>query len=207
MRQVGTFWGTLLALKGFSRGESFVGRNVGLKSVWENGEWIVKIIFMDHDDMDIAGKNASQFYPRAVFAAIADDELYIFGGTYCGTRIKGEVEFLQEIYRVDERVSEEGGDALRQALKSAYQKTHKELLSNPELRSYFNEAFLERIIDWDAIVVKYLQAKVDPAALDAWKAETKTFLSSRGCVGWLINDYLLTIDSFDDFLAKYSFLY
>lgn len=207
MRQVGTFWGTLLAIKGFTRGESFVGRNVGLKAVWENGEWIVKIIFMDHDDMDIAGKNAREFYPRAVFSAIADDELYIFGGIYCGERIKGEVEFLQEIYRIDEEVGEEGAVAIRQALRSAYQQTQKELLGNPQLRSYFNEAFLERIIDWDAIVVKYLKAKVDPAAIDSWKAETKTFLSSRGCAEWLIDDYFLTVDSFDDFLTRYSFLY
>src|SRR6185369_13077289 len=32
--QIAKVWGTLLAARGHSRGESFVGRNVGLRSVW-----------------------------------------------------------------------------------------------------------------------------------------------------------------------------
>ena len=207
MRQVGMFWGTLLGVKGFTRGESFVGRNVGLKAIWENGEWIVKIIFMDHDDMDIAGKNSKDFYPRAVLPAIADDELHIFGGTYCGETIKGEVEFLQEIYRIGEEVGEEGARAIRQATKSSYKQTQRELVDNPVLRSYFHESFVERITDWDAIVASYLKARVDRSAIDSWKAETGAFLSSRGCADWLINDYVCAVDSFDAFLARYSFLY
>ena len=34
LQQIARFWGTLLAVRGFTRGESFVARNVGLKSVW-----------------------------------------------------------------------------------------------------------------------------------------------------------------------------
>lgn len=207
MRQIGAFWGTLLAVKGFSRGESFVARNVGLKSVWENGEWTVKIIFMDHDDMDIAGRNASEFHPRAVFPAIADDELHIFGGMYCGAWIKGEVEYLQEIYRIGAEVGAEGAAAIRQAIEAAYKQTQQELRHSPKLRAYFHEAFIERLFDCDAIVASYLKARPDRAALGAWKEETKGFLSSRDYTDWMINDYFYALDSFDDFLAKYSFLY
>src|SRR6185295_15246410 len=35
--EIGRTWGTLLALRGYSLGESFVARNVGLKSVWAGG--------------------------------------------------------------------------------------------------------------------------------------------------------------------------
>jgi hypothetical protein len=207
MRQLGTFWGTLLAFKGFTRGESFVARNVGLKSVWEDGKWTVKIIFMDHDDLDIAGRNAREFYPRAVFPAIADDELHIFGGMYCGAWIKGEVEYLQEIYRIDAEVGAAGATAIRQALEAAYRRTRKELRDNDELRAYFNEAFLERIFDCDAIMAGYVKARDDRAALAAWKEETKEFLSGKGYVDWMINDYFCAVDSYDDFLVRYSFLY
>ena len=207
MQDIGVFWGTLLAIRGFTRGESFVGRNVGLKSVWEDGEWKVKIIFMDHDDMDILGKNSAHFYPRAAFAAIADDEIHIFGGISCGEAIKGEVAFLQDIYRVEKGVSETAQVAIRQAIEYAYKKTRNELIHNPNLQAYFHELFIERISDWDTIAAGYLKARHDGAAFDSWKTETREFLSRRGYTDRMIEDHLCTVDSFDDFLTKYSFLY
>jgi hypothetical protein len=207
MQEIGLFWGTLLAVRGFTRGESFVGRNVGLKSVWENGEWKVKLIFMDHDDMDIAGKNSAHFYPRAAFAAIADDEIHIFGGISCGEAIKGEVAFLQEIYRVGREVSETAKVGIRQAIEYAYKKTRNDLINNPKLQAYFQELFIERISDWDTIAAGYLKVRQDPSAIDSWKMETKEFLSRRGYTDRMIDDHLCTVDSFDDFLTKYSFLY
>jgi hypothetical protein len=207
MRQIGTFWGTLLALKGFTRGESFVGRNVGLKSVWEQGEWRVNVVFMDHDDLDIAGKNTEEFHPRAVFPAIADDELHIFGGLYCGSHIKGEVEYLREIYRIEAAVGEAGDAAIHDAIKQAHARTQKALATNPELRAYFHESFLEQSADCDSIIAGYLAVRHDAAALVAWKAETKERLSGKGYVDWRVNDYLFAVDSFDEFLAKYSYLY
>lgn len=207
MREIGNFWGTLLALKGFSRGESFVARNVGLKSVWENGQWIVKIIFMDHDDLDIAGKNAREFYPRAVFPAIEDDELLIFGGIYCGERIVGAVEYLRQIFRVREETAAAGTSTIHQAMADAYKLTQRALIENAELRAYFHESFLERVCDCDKIVAKYLAARLDRSALEAWKANTTEFLSGKGYPAWMINDYLCAVDSFDSFLVKYSFLY
>src|SRR6185503_9634275 len=36
VREIATVWGTLLGARGNSRGESFVARNVGLRSVWEH---------------------------------------------------------------------------------------------------------------------------------------------------------------------------
>ena len=195
------------AARGFTRGESFVGRNVGLKSVYENGEWKVKIIFMDHDDMDIIGKNATDCNPRSVFPAIADDEIHIFGGISCGETIKGETAFLEDIFHVAKAVSDEGHVAIRQATGYAYKKTHNDLINNPKLQAYFHESFIERISDWDTIVARYLKIRHDRSAIDSWKRETMEFLSSRGHTDRTINDYLCTVDSFDDFLTQYSFLY
>jgi hypothetical protein len=207
MQQIGLVWGTLLALKGFTRGESFVARNVGLKSVWEGGEWKAKIIFMDHDDLTIAGKNAKEFYPRGAYQAIADDEIHIFGGMSCDERIKGGVEFLQDIYRISGQVREDGAMALRKALQHAYKLTQQQLLNNPKLRAYFHESYLDKLFEWDAIVARYLKANGDPAAVEVWKKETEIFLTSKGYTKPMIYDCLCAVDSFDDLLSKYSLLY
>ena len=61
MEQIGKFWGTLLAVRGYSRGESFVARNVGLKSSWDEGQWKVRIIFMDHDSVVMPGPEDKDF--------------------------------------------------------------------------------------------------------------------------------------------------
>ena len=51
LKQIGTMWGTLLALRGYSFGESFVARNVGLRTIWSQGEWCVRLVFQDHDNL------------------------------------------------------------------------------------------------------------------------------------------------------------
>ncbi len=48
LKQIGTMWGTLLGLRGYTFGESFVARNVGLRTIWSKGEWSVRLIFQDH---------------------------------------------------------------------------------------------------------------------------------------------------------------
>ena len=51
LKQIGKMWGTLLALRGYSFGESFVARNVGLRTIWRQGKWCVRLIFQDHDNL------------------------------------------------------------------------------------------------------------------------------------------------------------
>ena len=52
---IGLYWGTLLAIGGWTEGESFVCRNVGLKNRWQGGQWRTRICFMDHDCMSGLG--------------------------------------------------------------------------------------------------------------------------------------------------------
>jgi hypothetical protein len=207
MSDIGTLWGALMALGGFTRGESFVARNVGLRTVWENGRWRVKIIFMDHDDLDIAGSNATEFYPRAALPAMADDELHIFGGTSCGEKIKGEVAFLEEIYRISPDISRQGYREIMRAIENSYKKTRHELAHNKKLRAFFSESFIEQVTDWESVVSSYLIAGKEPSAVDAWKTATRDFLGNKGYNVYRIYDLFCAIDSSDDFLNRYSFLF
>ena len=207
MREIGTLWGTLMALGAFTRGESFVARNVGLRTVWENGRWQTKIIFMDHDDLDIVGANVTEFNPRAVLPAMADDEIHIFGGMSCGEKIKGEVAFLEEIYRINREMSRRGNVEILKAIENSYKKTKHELTNNNRLRALFSESFIQRVADWESVVSSYLVAGKDPAAVAAWKEATKVFLGSRGYNRYMIYDQLCAVDSFDDFLRRYAFLF
>ena len=207
MGEIGTLWGTLMALGGFTRGESFVARNVGLKNVWESGRWQVKIIFMDHDDLDIAGSSVTEFHPRAALPAMADDELHIFGGTSCGEKIKGEVEYLEEIYRIRPDMSRKGYVEIMRAIEKAYKKTTHELAHNRKLRGFFSESFIEQIADWRSVVSSYLNSGKDPSAVEEWKTSTRNFLGNKGYNVYRIYDHFCAVDSFDDFIHRYSFLF
>ena len=61
MQEIGKLWGTLLAVRGSTNGESFVPRNVGLRSVWAEGHWQLKVIFMDHDNLNLADVSVKNF--------------------------------------------------------------------------------------------------------------------------------------------------
>ena len=65
--EIARVWGTLLGVRGQSRGESFVARNVGLRSVWEDGEWRVKLIFMDHDALTLPEVELGHFFAQNAF--------------------------------------------------------------------------------------------------------------------------------------------
>lgn len=207
MRQVGEFWGTLLALKAHSQGESFVTRNVGLKSCWEEGEWQVKLIYMDHDELDIIGKRDVEFRPRSMLWSTIRDERHIFGGTWNGRVIKGEVETLKEIYRVEPATARKGLTNLRGAMKSAHRKTLEAVATREELRRLFRPSLLEQFSCWDAVVARYLKVRREPDALASWKEEAGEFLSGRGLSQELVENYLEALEKHERFLRAYAFLY
>ena len=102
VQQMARFWGAVLAVRGYTRGESFVARNVGLKSVWVAGQWQVKIIFMDHDAVVIPGPRDQDFHPQFALDGMALDETYIWGGLPPEERATSAVGYLQSIYRVSD---------------------------------------------------------------------------------------------------------
>lgn len=207
MQQIGKFWGTLLAVRGSTNGESFVPRNVGLRSVWADGQWQLKVIFMDHDNLNLADSSVKNFQSLGAHSSTALDELYIWG-IYDGVRhVVGAVDCLEIIYRTGQAVFQQGRDSFRKAMTEAYRKTHRELMNNAKLRRFFHPLFVERIRDWDTIVRSYLQIKDNPLRLDAWKDEMMEKFKQSGYNKNVVLEHLIAAERYSLFLERYSFLY
>jgi hypothetical protein len=71
----------------------------------------------------------------------------------------------------------------------------------------FFPEFVERLHDWDEIVVRYLRIKDDPPARETWRDQTDRLLRSKGYAGDLRSEWLTAIERHASFLAKYAFVY
>jgi hypothetical protein len=207
VQQITRFWGTLLAVRGFSRGESFVARNVGLKSVWDAGQWQVKVIFMDHDAVVIPGPGDKNFCPQRALPNMALDETYIWGGLPHAEFATSDVGYLQKIYRVGDDLKERGQFLARAALKDAYKKTQHALAINPKLRSLFDSVFIERLLDWDALVGRYLQITSETSAGASWREDLRRLLSAKGYRRDMGDAYIDALENNRAFLERLSFLF
>ncbi|HWT03201.1 MAG TPA: hypothetical protein VN256_23315 [Pyrinomonadaceae bacterium] len=207
LEQIGKFWGTLLAVRGYSRGESFVARNVGLRSVWRGGEWKVQAVFMDHDALVIPGTDNENFLAQGAMPNMRMDERYIWGGSNPAQCAISEVGYLRSIYRTGAEVNARGKILAHKALKDAYTKTQHEVLNNPALRRMFHRTFLDRIHDWDAIVTGYLNNRHDERACAAWERKMKRTLSEKGYRRGGLEGYLEVIRNYLGFIEKYAFLF
>lgn len=152
--QIGRFWGTAFGLKFSSNGESFVGRNVGLRSVWEGGRWRVRMVFMDHDVLTLA---LDAFRPRKVVPSCWLDALYVFG-KLAGQR-RGELDYLTSIYRVDPASADRGRASLMRAARDAFRSTRAALARDAEVCLFFDPLVLKRTLDWDDAAAEYLRAR------------------------------------------------
>jgi hypothetical protein len=205
MRQIGECWGTLLAVRGFSDGESFVQRNVGLKSIWKNGNWQIRVIFMDHDDLTVAGSRYQYLWPWRELSGMDRDRVHIFGGLMGDETIPGEVGALKSIYRVSPAVGDDGLRSLKDAIGAAYHRTQSHLATNQRLRSLFYPAFLEGYRDFDELVTSSLER--DSSQAESWKVEAEALLARKHYDAELIAEYLKAICQFHDFFERVRFLY
>jgi hypothetical protein len=203
--QLGTLWGTLSAVRGYSRGESFVGRNVGLKSSWAGGRWRVGIIFMDHDGLSILGHDQGVFHPLRNLSGMQEDERHILGSESDGLRGKGEVDYLREVYRIGEAGAGRGRVVLRRAMRHAYRATHAALAASPELARLFAAPFAERIRDWDDVARERLRGMRGGG--NSWRARVRRLLADRGYQADLIEEHVEGAERYSDFLARQAFLY
>jgi hypothetical protein len=207
VQHIARFWGTLLAVRGFTRGESFVARNVGLKSVWAAGRWQVKIIFMDHDAVVIPGPGDRDFYPQFALDGMALDETYIWGGLPPEERATSAVGHLQTIYRVSDDLKEQGQSLARVALRDAYKNTQRALATNAKLRSLFDAVFLKRLRDWDTLVDGYLRITPDTPASTKWRDEMRKMLAEKGYDKRTSEAYLDSVRDNRWFLERYGYLF
>ncbi|HEX6159679.1 MAG TPA: hypothetical protein VF111_05910, partial [Thermoanaerobaculia bacterium] len=201
MAQIGRFWGTMLAPRGHSTGESFVARNCGLRSVFEDGEWKIHIVFMDHDSLTFASRYEHTYNPRYSVRNAAKDAKFILGGYFDKNYVRGELDFLRDIYRVSPSLELRGRAALRHAMRDAYRKTQKAMREDPDVRELFRPRFIRRLADWDDVVRRYLGKK------KSWKRDVERLLVKRGYGRELRAQYIDTVVKQRHFLRKVSFLF
>ena len=202
LSQIGSFWGTLLAVRGHSHGESFVARNCGLRSVFEEGEWRVRMIFMDHDSLAFAAAYETSYTPGPSVGAATRDARFILGGNIGGPpRVQSEIDHLRDIYRVGSRIERKGMDAFRHAMKDAYDRTQQAVVDDPEVGKMFEPEFVERLRHWDDVVRRSL------ADGDGWKDEVTTYLQERGYGEQTVRHYVGTLITHKPFLKRLSFLF
>src|SRR6185436_8451122 len=207
VEQLARFWGTLLAIGAFSRGESFVGRNVGLRSVWVAGQWKVEIIFMDHDAIVMHWPGEGQFYAKGALPNISLDERYIWGRYNARRFATSDMGYLQSIYRIGSDVDDQGQALAKATLKAAYKKTQHELLTNPRLKQFFSKVFIDRLMVWDTLVAGYFQMNGDKSANARVKKEMKQMLVAKGYRTGAYESYMETIEQYRAFLERYSYLF
>ena len=204
MGEVGKVWGTLLGVRGYTRGESFVARNVGLKSVWEGGQWKVKIIFMDHDSVVIPGPEEKDFSARDALPEMSLDETYLCGRP--GFRL-GSVGHLRNIYRISDDLYQQGQVLAKTSMKKAYKKTQHNLSSNPKLQILFDQVFVERILDFNKLVKGYLRVNRSIEANSKWKSKQKEILTAKAYEDHEIDAHMEALENNKAFLETHSFLF
>jgi hypothetical protein len=209
MRELGRLWGTLLAVRGHSHGESFVSRNVGLRSCWEGGRWQVRIVFMDHDGLTLPDGRQEAFQPSRALPAMELDE------TYAWRRVRpkvpyqpiGVAELLGRIYRIDRAGARVAGAALRRELARAYRRTQAAVRRDPRLAALFHPRFVRRLGDWDD-VARLLVATPRGGELEpAFAAAVRRLLAGKGYGEELIEEHLAAARDRAEQLRRFAFLY
>ena len=202
VHEMATVWGTLLAARGHSRGESFVARNVGLRSVWEQGRWKVKLIFMDHDALSLPDLENGHFYAQTAMPAMLLDERHVWGRANPALFPVSLVGYLISIYRIGSDVEARAHALAEKELKAAYDKTHQAMLNDQRLRAFFSDVFMSRLFDWDEFVRGYLGGQ------DAkWKKKMKKMFAEKGYEKDAFDYYTQAADKGRTFLERNAFLF
>ncbi|MCI0590088.1 MAG: hypothetical protein L0Y67_00520, partial [Gammaproteobacteria bacterium] len=207
LQQIAKFWGTLLAVKGYTRGESFVARNVALKSFWNKGQWDVKAIFMDHDALVIPNPQNGRFFAHGDVPNMTLDERYIWNRSDPKRFSASEVGCLQSIYRVGKDLDAEAQELAHVELKKSYKNTQHELLTNPDLQRLFSKGVIERLRDWDTLVGGFLQMNGDKATTKKWTRKMKKLLAAKEYPQDAFDAYMATMQRNKAFLVRHSFLF
>ena len=202
VREIATVWGTLLAARGHSRGESFVARNVGLRSVWDQGRWKVKLIFMDHDALSLPDLEIGHFFAQGAMQAMLLDERHIWGRANPALFPVSLVGYLINIYRIGSELERRAQALAEKELKAAYDKTHRAMLNDRRLRAFFSDVFMSRLFDWDEFVRGYLGGQSEK-----WKKKMKKMFAEKGYEKDAFDYYTQAADKGRGFLERHSFLF
>lgn len=204
VEQIGRMWGTLLGLRGYSFGESFVARNVGLRKVFVDGKWKVQLVFQDHDNLVVPAWDESEYRPLNALRPTRLDSAYI-GMSPDHDRLDSELLCLKRIYRVDDAVVKKGRQRLRKCVGVAYLKTQRAVTSRSELQSLLNRKFCKQLFDWDAVAQMYIARNGSGEA--NWKPKVREYLKKKGYRQELIDEYSAALEEYGEFVDEHAFLY
>jgi hypothetical protein len=197
--QIGRFWGTVFALKFYSHGESFVGRNVGLSSVWDRGQWRPRLIFMDHDVLTV---DRDAFRPGGVIGACWRDALYVFGNPV-GNR-KGELDYLASIYRATATLRQRGWASVLSAARGAFRLTREKMAGDVRVRSFFKPEVLACELDWDDAAAAYLRARGSGLDIEPARDAGAEFLRLCGHPEDLVAAYMDAVVKYTEYLEAFA---
>jgi hypothetical protein len=207
---LGQLWGTILALGGFTYGESFVGRNMGLKSSFAGGEWTSRLLSMDHDNLHIPDDEEEFFWAQGALRNAVQDECYIRGNPGRPKQVpRCALHYLQQIYHLEsDDTPAESRRCLESATGTAYRQTRRALENEPRMRRLFSMSYLRHLRDWHGVVADYLTTvpEANAAEFKAWKNRTQAHLTGRN-YGKIVENYFRALEKHSDFVRRYSFLY
>jgi len=206
MRQMGADWGTLMAAGGHTSGESFVARNVGLKSAWIGGQWRAQCIFMDHDSLFCPDRNDQDFYVEAFLNGSFLDQRYVFGSIREEDSDLGSVECLQSIYRVDPATARSGEQALCDAMASAYKRVKRQLLPDGSLRSLLGQRVIEALSHFDQVVRMSLGLD-DAPGTGPWQERARSWMQYLGYAPELCRRFVDLVARQEHFFRANEYLY
>jgi len=202
VRQIAELWGTMLGARGHSRGESLVARNVGLKSVWEKGEWRVKLIFMDHDGLSLPDLENGHYYAQTAMPAVLLDERHAWGHANPSLFPESLVGYLLSIYRIGSELEKLAQRLAEEGLKAAYVKTQQAILNDVRLQAFFSDVFRSRVFDWDDFVRGYLNGRSAK-----WEKKMRKLFAEKGYEADAFEYYTEAADKGRGFLERNRFLY
>lgn len=201
VRQIAEFWGTMMGIRGQSRGESFVGRNVGIRSVWVDGQWRVKLIFMDHDALTLPDLEIGHFFAQNALPGMLLDERHVWGKANPALFPTSLVGYLLGIYRIDRRLEREAQCVAETELRAAYKKTQQAVLKDRRLRAFVSDTFVSRLLDWDQFVAGYLHPE------KGWDARMKRIFKEKGYESDAFEYYSEAAEKYRGFIERNAFLY
>ena len=201
VRQIAEFWGTVMGIRGQSRGESFVGRNVGIRSVWVEGQWRVKLIFMDHDALTLPDQEIGHFFAQNALPGMLLDERHAWGKANPALFPTSLVGYLLGIYRIAPALEAEAQCIAETELLRAYKKTQAAVLNDRKLRAFVSETFVSRLLHWDEFVGGFLRPQ------KGWKTRMKRTFKEKGYEADAFEYYTEACEKYRGFIERNAFLY
>jgi hypothetical protein len=205
--QIGRFWGTAMAARVYSSGESFAERNTGLRRIWDGERWRVTWMSMDHDSLQMVGRKHRHFHPHPDINGMIQDQAHILGGPLGRCIVKGELQALKAIYRPSAAAASRGFAAFRAALRESYTRAQRAIREDPAVSRLFHREFVETLHEWDEALRDFIDIRHDAEELRKWQDRTRARLVRHGIPSRIARQYVVVALDMFDLLPWFGGLY